>query len=83
MISQTIATYQGSENETVPRSPGHRDEWVQACKAKKPEDAKAGFAYSGPYTEALLEWDAAKMQAKNAPEADALIRKHYRNGFGI
>jgi hypothetical protein len=68
---------------------------VQACKARKPEEAKAGFAYSGPYTEALLignlatrlqkriEWDAVKMQAKNAPEAEALIRKQYRKGFGI
>lgn len=81
--------------KTIPRSPGHRAEWVQACKARRPEDAKAGFAYSGPFTEALLvgnlatrlqqrvEWDAAKMQAKNAPEADILIRKHYRDGFGI
>ena len=81
--------------KTIPRSPGHRDEWVLACKARKPEDAKAGFAYSGPYTESLLvgnlatrlqkriEWDSARMQAKNAPEAERLIRKHYRAGFGI
>jgi hypothetical protein len=81
--------------KTIPRSPGHRIEWVQACKARKPEDSKAGFAYSGPYTEALLvgnlavrlqkriEWDAAAMKAKNAPEADKLIRKTYRAGFGI
>ncbi len=81
--------------KTIPRSPGHRIEWVQACKAKKPEDAKAGFAYSGPFTEALLvgnlatrlqkriEWDTAAMRAKNAPEADVLIRKQYRKGFGL
>lgn len=81
--------------KTIPRSPGHRIEWVQACQARKPEDAKAGFAYSGPYTEALLvgnlavrlqkriEWDAAAMKAKNAPEAEKLIRKTYRAGFGI
>ncbi|MGO8677863.1 MAG: Gfo/Idh/MocA family protein [Limisphaerales bacterium] len=81
--------------KAIARSPGHRDEWVQACKAKRPDAAKAGFAYSGPYTEALLvgnlatrlrtriEWDAATMRAKNVPEADALIRKHYRAGFGI
>src|SRR5512138_254867 len=80
--------------KTIPRSIGHRAEWIQACKEKKPDDAKAGFAYSGPFTEALLvgnlatrlqkriEWDAANMRAKNAPEADALIRKRYRNGFG-
>jgi predicted dehydrogenase len=81
--------------KTIPRSPGHRIEWVQACKARKPEDSKAGFAYSGPYTEALLvgnlavrlqkriDWDAAAMKAKNAPEADKLIRKTHRAGFGI
>ena len=39
---------------TIPRSIGHRAEWIKACKEHKPEDAKAGFAYSGPFTEALL-----------------------------
>jgi len=80
---------------TIPRSIGHRPEWIKACKDHKPEDAKAGFAYSGPFTEALLvgnlalrlgkriEWDAANMRAPNAPEADTLIRKRYREGFGI
>lgn len=80
---------------TIPRSIGHRAEWVQACKDRKPEDAKAGFWYSGPFTEALLvgnlatrlqkriEWDALNMRARNAPEADAIIRKPYRPGFGI
>ena len=71
------------------------DRFRDESKERKPQNAKAGFAYSGPYTEALLlgnlatrlqkriEWDAAKMRAKNAPEADALIRKQYRDGFGI
>ncbi len=81
--------------KSIPRSAGHRLEWIQACKAKKPEDARAGFAYSGPFTESLLignlatrlqkriEWDSGNMRAKNAPEAEALIKKHYRAGFGI
>jgi predicted dehydrogenase len=81
--------------KTIPRSPGHRLEWVQACKAKRPADAKAGFAYSGPFTEALLvgnlatrlqrriKWDAAAMRAPDAPEAETLIRKQYRKGFGL
>jgi hypothetical protein len=80
---------------SIPRSVGHRAEWIQACKQRKPEGAKAGFAYSGPFTEALLvgilavrlqkrvEWDAAAMKATNAPEADALIRKPHRKGFAI
>lgn len=81
--------------KTIPRSIGHRAEWIQACKDRKPENAKAGFAYSGPFTEALLvgnlavrlgkriEWDSANLRASNAPEAEALIRKRYRAGFGI
>jgi predicted dehydrogenase len=81
--------------QTIPRSIGHRAEWIKACKDHKPEDAKAGFDYSGPFTEALLvgnlavrlqkrvEWDATTMRAPNAPEADELIHKRYRAGFGI
>jgi predicted dehydrogenase len=80
---------------SIARSIGHRFEWIKACKDHKPEDAKAGFAYSGPFTEALLvgnlalrlqkrvEWDAATMKSPNAPEADALVHKKYRAGFGI
>jgi predicted dehydrogenase len=80
---------------TLARSIGHRAEWIQACKDGKPEEAKAGFAYSGPFTEALLvgilavrlqkrvEWDSAEMKATNAPEAEPLIRQKYREGFGI
>ena len=30
-----------------------------------------------------IEWDAAAMKATNAPEAEPLIRKTYRPGFGI
>ncbi len=80
---------------SLARSPGHREEWVVACLAGKPEDAKANFAYAAPYTEALLtgvlpirlgkriDWDSAAMKAVNAPEADALIRKSYRKGFEL
>ena len=81
--------------KTIARSPGHRIEWINACKAHRPEDAKAGFAYSGPYTESLLvgnlavrlqkriQWDSAAMKAPDAPEAESLIRKHYRKGFEV
>ncbi len=81
--------------KTIPRSPGHRIEWINACKARRPDDAKAGFAYSGPFTESLLvgnlavrlqkriQWDGAAMKATNAPEAEPLVHKQYRKGFGI
>ena len=81
--------------KTIPRSIGHIPEWIQACKDGKSQNSKAGFAYSGPYTEALLvgnlalrlqkpiQWDSTAMKATNAAEAEPLIRKTYREGFGI
>ena len=81
--------------ETLKRSIGHHKEWIQACKDKKPADAKAGFEYSGPFTESLLvgnlavrlgkriEWDSRAMRATNAPEADKYINKEYRYGWSI
>lgn len=80
----------------IPRcTVGHRREWIEACKAGKPEDAKSGFHYSAPFTEALLvgllavrfgkkvEWDSVNLKATNVPEADAIIHKVYRQGYGI
>ena len=81
--------------KTIPRSVGHRREWVDACRAGRPEDAKAGFWYSAPFTEALLigllpifagkrvTWDARTMTATNAPELNRFIRKPYRRGFEL
>jgi hypothetical protein len=31
----------------------------------------------------VLEWDAAALRFKNAPEADRLITKPYRSGFEV
>jgi hypothetical protein len=81
--------------KTLPRSPGHHKEWIQACKDNNPKGALAGFEYSGPFTEALLvgnlavrlgkkiEWDTKNMKALNAPEADKYINKEYRKGWAI
>jgi hypothetical protein len=30
-----------------------------------------------------LEWDAAKLRARNAPEADAFIHREYRQGWRL
>jgi predicted dehydrogenase len=81
--------------KTLKRSIGHHKEWIQACKDNNPKAALAGFEYSGPFTESLLvgnlavrlgrriEWDARKMKATNAPEADKYINKTYRKGWEI
>ena len=90
LIPETKMKEYGKPPKILPRSIGHHAEWVQACKDNKPQDAKAGFWYSGSFTEALLvgnlavrlgkriEWDAEEMRATNAPEADNYITKFYR-----
>lgn len=89
-----MQTFQRPE-KTIPRSVGHRREWVDACRAGRPQDAKAGFWYSAPFNEALLvgllplyagkriEWDARRMVASNAPEMNRFIRKSYRTGYDL
>ncbi len=76
---------------TIPRSPGHHAEWIEACKTGKP--TSADFNYSGWLTEAnhlgnvayrtgkKLQWDAAALKAVGTPEADQFIRRDYRAGW--
>ena len=77
--------------ETIPNSPGHYAEWIEACKGGKP--SLANFEYAGRTTEAnhlgnvayrvgkKLLWDATAMKATNAPEADRFIHREYRKGW--
>jgi predicted dehydrogenase len=77
----------------IPRSPGHHAEWIAACKTGSP--TSADFQYSGWLTEAnhlgnvayrvgkKLEWDAKRMRASNAPEAEKYIHRHYRKGWSL
>ena len=79
--------------DLIPVSPGHHQEWLLGCKEGKP--TLCNFDYSGMLIEnnllALvayragkkLEWDAARLRAANAPEADAFIRKSYREGWTL
>jgi predicted dehydrogenase len=78
--------------ETLPRSPGHYIEWIQACKDEGPPPG-SNFLYSGWVTESnhlgnvayrtgkKLEWDSVNLRVRNAPEADEFIRRPYRKGW--
>jgi len=44
--------------------------------------ALAGLA-GGLRSGKRIDWDATAMKAKNAPEAEPLIRKTYRKGFEL
>lgn len=82
--------------KTLPRSPGHHQEWIDAIKGGKPAgsnfvDKACGLtemvlighlaARVGPGKR--IEWDAAAGRAKNAPETDPWINKEYRPGWKI
>jgi hypothetical protein len=89
---KAFADYKRPE-KTIPTSVGHHKEWVEACKGGKP--TLCHFGYSGPMVESNLvgvlayrmgkkiEWDPVKLQAKNCPEAEPLIRKQYRKGWTL
>ena len=78
--------------KTMERSPGHYEEWYQACKSgKRPVDS---FEYSGPLTETVLlgvlalrspgnklEWDSQNLKVKNVPGVNEFIHKEYRKGW--
>jgi len=76
----------------LPRSPGHHEEFLLACKGGGPAPG-SNFDHAGPMTEAALTgnlairfgkrilWDGPNMKATNCPEADALIRPEYRPGW--
>ncbi len=82
-----------SPPQTIPNSPGHKTEWLAACKGGVP--ALCNLDYTGPLTETVLlgstayragqklEWDALNLKAVNCPEADAFIRREYRKGWEL
>jgi predicted dehydrogenase len=78
--------------KSIPKSIGHHREWIHACKTD-PTKTLCNFDYSGKLIEhnllgavahrigKKLEWDHEKLEATNAPEAEALIRKARRKGW--
>ena len=78
---------------SIPRSKGHHRDWIDACKGGAA--ASSRFEYGARLTELLLlgvlslrtgkliRWDAANLKARNAPEADAIIREACRPGWEI
>lgn len=77
----------------IPDSPGHHQEWVQACKTGSLTGSP--FSYAGPLTEAnhlgnvafrvgkKLQWDSQNLRATNCPEADQYLRREPRAGWSL
>lgn len=77
----------------LPRSIGHYQEWLAACKGG--EAAGANFSYGGPVTEMVLlgnvalrvpgklNWDYENMRFTNIDEANQYIDEPYRDGWAL
>jgi len=79
---------------SLPRSIGHYEEWIQACKTGS--RTMSNFDFAGPLTEAVLlgticvrlgggklQWDSAQLKVTNKPEANALVHYKYREGWRL
>lgn len=76
---------------SIARTKSEDHEWIESMRSGKP--ALSNFANSGPFTETVLlgnlairlgkkiDWNGVNMKATNAPEADVIIRREYREGW--
>ena len=78
---------------TLPRTRGHENEWLEACKGGPA--AMSNFNYADPLAEFVLlgnvatlvgepiEFDPVEMKIANNAEADAALRYEYRRGWSL
>ncbi len=83
----------GRPPRTLPRSPGHHRDWLNACKGGP--KACSDFSYGARLTEFVLLgdvairaqkkilWDGPNMKITNAPEAQVFVQEPYRPGFDL
>ena len=84
---KTLARVPGGEQ-------GHEKDWIRSCKDGKP--ASSNFDHSGPLSEMVLMgnlavrfpnrrilWDGEKMTVTNDADANAYVRRNYRQGWTL
>ena len=81
--------------KTLPRSIGHHNEWIKACKEGTP--TRSAFdSFAGPLTEAVLLgtvcvrsggerllWDSANLKVTNSDKANEYLHYDYRAGWTL
>jgi hypothetical protein len=79
--------------QTIPRSPGHNEEWFRMMRDGTP--AYSNFAIASKLTEIILlgcvamrvgvgtamGWDGKHMRSPNCPEATKFLKRHNRHGW--
>ncbi len=84
----------GAPPKVLPRSPGHVEEWLEACKGGKP--AGSNFVdHAGRLTEVvlmgvialrlntILYWDSTSKRFTNNEEANQMMNPPYRQGWSL
>lgn len=81
----------GGPPESLPRSPGHHQEWVEACKGNG--RTFSSFEIGGPLTELMqlcnlatlvagpVEYDTVSGRVLNSKTANQLLHRSYRQGW--
>ena len=76
--------------QSIPKSLGHHEEWIHACKTGAPTTCH--FGYAGLLTEAnhlgnvafrtgkKIEWNSEQMRVTNTSDADRFLRRSYHGG---
>ena len=79
--------------ESIPRSPGHNEEWFRMMRDGTP--AYSNFAIASKLTEIILlgcvalrvgtgkamQWDGKHTKSPNCPEAAQFVKRHNRDGW--
>jgi predicted dehydrogenase len=77
----------------LPKSPGHHNQWIEACKSGT--QTSSHFGYAGPFTEIVLlgnvayriggpvHYDPETMSITNNPKANNYLSKDYRKGWEV
>jgi predicted dehydrogenase len=98
LIPETAMRKYKRPPKTIERVPegadGHEQDWVRACKGGPP--ATSHFDYSGPLSETvlmgnlairhpdrLLLWNGEAMEVTNDKDANAYVRRDYRDGWHL
>ncbi len=94
LLPEARAKAVGTPPKTLPRSPGHYREWVNACKGGKP--AGSDFVNHAAHLAAVvlmgniairiqqkLYWDPETLRFKNSEAANQLLNPPYREGWSL
>jgi predicted dehydrogenase len=94
LLPEAKAKAFGKPPQKLERSPGHYQEWVDACKGGKPAGSNfpdhagllAAVVLMGNIairTQEKLYWDAAKLRFTNSEAANQLLNSPYREGWTL